>query len=127
MLYMVSADIVVFVHFIWTLFLVIGILWGARNKVVRIIHLCGLAYAGITVPFDYPCPLTNMELWLHSRHDPSLNYAGHFIIHYTSKILHIQLHFYFIEISTILLCLFNFWLYFGKGALPLRRRLSGTH
>ncbi len=127
MTYLLLADIAVLVHTSWTLFLVIGAYWGVRLKWVRIVHLVGLAYAAITIPFDLPCPLTTLELYLRSRHGPHLAYPGHFIIHYASKILHIRLPFYFIEICTFLICIFNLWLYYGKGALPLRQMLRGSH
>ena len=126
MLYTMLADFVVMVHSLWTLFLVIGALWGLRSRWAKVVHILGLGYAGITVPFDAPCPLSTLGLWLRSKKSTHTDYTGHFIAYYADKILHIQVPYHFIEISTILLCLFNFWLYFGKGALPLRRRLSGT-
>ncbi len=127
MIYLVLADIVVLVHTSWTLFLIVGAYWGVRFKWVRIIHLLGLAYAAITIPFDLPCPLTTLELYLRARHGPHPGYPGHFIIHYTSQILHIRLPFYFIEICTFLLCFFIVWLYYGKAALPLRQKICGSH
>ncbi len=124
MLYAVLADIVVAVHTLWTLFLVIGALWGVRFRLVKIVHILGLIYAGMTVPFDVPCPLSTLGLWLRTRAGHS-EYTGQFIAYYAEKILHIHLPFHFIEISTILLCLFNFWLYFGKRAGRLRKFLGG--
>lgn len=125
-LYPVLADIVVFIHTLWTVFLVIGAWWGVRSRTVKVAHLLGLVYAGITVPFDAPCPLSTLGLWLRSRYNPHPDYTGHFVAYYADKFLHINLPFHFIEISTILLCLFNFWLYFGKKAFPLRQRLGGN-
>ncbi len=125
MLNAVLADILVLVHSLWTLFLVIGALWGVRSRKVKIVHILGLIYAGITVPFDVPCPLSTLGLWLRTREGARTDYTGHFIAYYAEKILHIQLPFHFIEVSTILLCLFNFWLYFGKRAGRLRKFLGG--
>ncbi len=127
MLYSILADIVVLIHTLWTLFLVIGAWWGLRRGWVRIVHIIGLIYAGATVPFDAPCPLSTIGLWLRTRHGARTDYTGHFIGYYAEKLVHIQLPYRFIEISTILLCLFNFWLYFGKGAGRLRRFLGGGH
>ncbi len=124
MTYMVLADIVVLVHTLWTLFLVIGAWWGVRSRAVRLVHVLGLVYAGVTVPFDAPCPLSTLRLWLLERYNPHTTYTGHFIGYYADKLLHIDLPFHFVEVSTILLCLFNFWLYFGKKASSLRHRLG---
>ncbi len=127
MVYLLLADAIVLVHTAWTLFLVVGAYWGVGIKWVRVTHLLGLAFAAITIPFDLPCPLTVLELYLRSRHSPHLGYPGHFIIHYTSQIIHIRLPFYFIEICTFLLCFFNFWLYYGKHALPIRHKFQRSH
>ncbi len=127
MVYLLLADLIVLLHTSWTLFLVVGAYWGVRFKWVRITHLFGLAFAAFTVPFDLPCPLTTLELHLRSMHNPHLGYPGHFIIHYTSKILHIRLPFYFIEICTFLICIFNIWLYYGGKARPLRQLLQRNH
>ncbi len=124
MLYQLLADIVVLFHTFWTLFLVIGAWWGLRYKAVRVVHLLGLVYAGVTVPFDAPCPLSTLRLWLLERYNPHTTYTGHFIAFYADRLLHIDLPFRFVEVSTIFLCFFNFWLYFGKKAAPLRHHLG---
>ncbi len=127
MIFVVLADIVVLVHSLWTLFLVLGALLGVRRRWAKVVHLLGLAYAGVTVPFDIPCPFSTLGVWLRTKQGAHSDYTGHFIAYYAEKILHIQLPFPFIEVATILLCLFNLWLYFGKSAAPLRHRLSGSH
>ncbi len=126
MIYTVLADIVVMLHTLWTLFLVIGARWGVRCRWVKVIHILGLIYAGVTVPFDAPCPLSTLGVWLRTRKGARTDYTGQFIAYYADRILHIQVPYHFVEVSTILLCLFNFWLYFAKGAYPLRQRLGGS-
>jgi hypothetical protein len=41
----VLADIVVFVHFLWIVFLVFGAFLGIRHKIIKTIHILGLAFA----------------------------------------------------------------------------------
>src|SRR3989338_7550279 len=67
------------------------------------------------VIFNWYCPLTYLEVWLRSRHDPSLTYKGSFIIYYAEKLIYVELPRYLIAISTIFLCGFNGWLYIKSG------------
>ncbi len=110
--YKILADIVVFLHFLWILFLFLGVFWGIKNKVARIFHLFGLAFAFIIQVFDWYCPLTHLEIWLRSKHSSSVTYAGSFIIHYVEKMVYIDISRFLVFVFTILLCGFNAWLYF---------------
>jgi hypothetical protein len=114
MVYKILADIVVLIHFLWILFLFFGAIWGVRNKAVKIFHLSGLAFALIIQIFDWYCPLTDLEVWLRSKHDPAFTYAGSFIIHYVEEIVYIELSRYLVLILTIFLCGFNAWFYLRR-------------
>jgi len=114
MLYKILADIVVLIHFLWIVFLFFGAFWGIKNKVAKIFHLSGLAFAFVIQIFDWYCPLTHLEVWLRSRHSPALTYAGSFIIHYIEQIVYIELSRYLVLIFTICLCGWNGWLYLRK-------------
>jgi hypothetical protein len=114
MLYKVLADLVVLVHFLWIVFLFLGALWGARNKAVRRIHLSGLFFAILIQIFDWYCPLTHLEFWLRSRHDPVMTYAGSFIAHYVEKIVYLELSRPVVLLLTVLLCGFNAWFYLRR-------------
>lgn len=109
--YKILADIVVIIHFLWILFLIFGAFWGAKNRFIKITHITGLAIAAILQVFNWYCPLTHLEVWLRSRHDPSLAYAGSFIIHYVERLVYIELQRYLIAILTVLLCVVNGWFY----------------
>lgn len=115
MFYKILADILVFIHFVWILFLLFGAFWGARSRVIRIVHLSGLFFAILIQVFDWYCPLTNIELWLRLRHDPSLTYTGSFIIHYVEKVVYLEISQAAIFIVTVFLSFFNAWVYFGSG------------
>lgn len=112
--YRIFADVVVLIHFLWIIFLLFGALWGIKNKAVRFFHLAGLAFAFIIQVFGWYCPFTYLEVWLRSRHDPSLTYTGSFIIHYVEQIVYIELSRYLIFILTLVLCGLNLWLYSKK-------------
>ena len=114
MVYKILADIVVLIHFLWILFLFFGAIWGVRNRPIKIFHLSGLAFAFIIQVFDWYCPLTHLEVWLRSKHSPTLTYGGSFIIHYVEEIVYIDLSRYLVLIFTILLCGFNAWFYLRR-------------
>jgi hypothetical protein len=111
MLYKILADIVVLMHLSWILFLVFGALLGIKNRGVRIVHISGLVFSVIIQVFSWYCPLTYLEVWLRSKHDPALSYTGSFIVHYMEKIIYIELPGRLIFFLSILLCGINSWLY----------------
>jgi len=114
MIYRILADIVVLLHFLWILFLFWGALWGRRTKAIRIIHLSGLFFALIIQVFGWYCPLTYLEVWLRSRHDPGLAYTGAFIVHYVERVVYLELPRLFIFVLTLLLVGLNALFYLRK-------------
>ena len=114
MLHKSFADFVVFVHFVWILFLIFGALLGVRNKAIKYIHFSGLLFAILIQVFGWYCPLTHLEFWLRSRHNPSIAYAGSFIIHYMERLVYLEISQTGILLATIGLVIFNSWLYLRK-------------
>ncbi len=114
MLYRVLADSVVFLHFLWIVFLVLGAFLGVRYRKVKYLHLGGLAFAVVMQVADWYCPLTHIEVWLRRRHDPSLGYGGSFIIHYVEEVVYLDVSPRAIFALTIVLCAFNAWMYLKK-------------
>ena len=114
MLYKILADTVVFIHFLWIVFLVFGVFLGVKNKIVKIIHVSGIVFSLTIQIFGWYCPLTHLEVWFRLKHDPSLTYAGSFIIHYMEQIVYIELSRHLILILTIFLIGFNAWFYLRK-------------
>ena len=112
--YKILADVVVLIHFLWILFLIFGAFAGIRNKTIKIIHISGLVFAFVIQIFGWYCPLTDLEVWLRSKHDPSLAYAGSFIIHYVEGVIYIEISPWLIFALTLLLIGFNTWFYLGK-------------
>jgi hypothetical protein len=64
--------------------------------------------------FNWSCPLTYLEVWLRSKHDPTLAYTGSFILYYVEKIVYLEISHFVIILFTIFLCGFNLWLYLRK-------------
>ncbi len=122
MLYGILADIVVFVHFLWILFLIFGGLIGIRIRMVKTAHVAGLIFAAVIQVTGWYCPLTDLEVWLRSRQSAGAAYGGSFIIHYIEKIIYVQVPGGIILFLTILLCLFNGWLYFTRGKKGRRKK-----
>lgn len=115
MLYKILADTIVFIHFLWILFLLSGVFFGLRYKVLRIVHISGLVFALIIQVFHWYCPLTYLEVWLRERHDPSLSYTGSFIVQYIERIVYIEISQKLIFIGSILLSGLTIWLYLRKS------------
>ncbi len=113
MIYQILADLMVCLHFFWILFLFFGGFWGIRNKGVRLFHLFGLGLAFLIQVLDWYCPLTHLEVYFRSKHDPAMAYSGSFLIYYMEKIVYLQIPRYLILILTIFLCGFNLFLYLG--------------
>ena len=112
--YKLLADAVVLIHFLWIVFLFFGVYFGARHRVLRILHLSGLAIALIIQVFGWYCPLTTLEVWLRSKHDPRLAYTGSYIIHYVEKIVYLDLSRALIVMGTVIVVGFNLWFYLGR-------------
>ncbi|MEW6109726.1 MAG: DUF2784 domain-containing protein [Nitrospirota bacterium] len=114
MFYRILADIIVIIHLAWILFLILGAFPGSKYRTIKFLHVSGLVFASVIQIFDWYCPFTHLEVWLRSKHDPSLTYKGSFIIHYMEKIIYVEIPANLIFTLTILLVLFNAWFYLGK-------------
>ena len=114
MIYKILADLTVALHFAWILFLFFGAFWGVRTRWVKYFHLVGLGFAFLIQILDWYCPLTHLEIYLRAKHNPSLAYAGSFIIYYLEQTVYLQIPHYAIVMATIFLCGLNVFLYFKK-------------
>jgi hypothetical protein len=113
MIYKILADLMVCLHFLWILFLFFGAFWGIRKRAFRLVHLFGLGLAFLIQTLDFYCPLTHLEVYFRSRHDPALAYSGSFLIYYLEKVVYLQVPHALILIATILLCGINILFYFN--------------
>jgi len=115
MIYKILADITVFIHFLWILFLIFGAFPGIKNRAVKILHLSGLAFALILQLANWYCPFTYLEVWLRAQHDPAFTYTGSFIIHYVEKLVYIQISRRILFSLTTVIAALNVWMYLIKA------------
>lgn len=114
MSFRILADIVVFFHLMWIVFLFVGGVWGRRHRAVKIVHWAGLSLALVIQLFDWYCPLTHLEVWLRSRHEPSLQYSGSFVAHYVERVVYLDLSRDVVLLFTCILIALNAWLYLRR-------------
>ena len=109
------ADGVVFIHFLWILFLILGGIPGVRYNAVKKLHLAGLGFAVLVQVLGVYCPLTYLEVWLRMRCDPQSAYSGSFISHYIERIVYWEVSRSALFTATALLVVFNLAMYWKKG------------
>lgn len=110
----ILADLVVFVHFLWILFLIAGAYWGRKHRAIMLVHGAGLAFAVIIQLIGWYCPLTYLEAWLRARQGPAQAHPGSFIALYTEKLIYIDLSQTAIFLLTLGLVLAQAWFYRGR-------------
>lgn len=114
MFYQIAADIVVFLHFLWIVFLMFGAFIGRRYRWVKRVHIPGIIFAVIIQYFGWYCPLTHLEIWLRKKNPALEDYTGSFIIYYVNKIVYIELPADVIMKLTILLIIISTFVYLFK-------------
>ena len=123
MVYKILADIVVFLHFLWIIFLVSGFVLtfsGFFRKdffdrwLFRLLHLFGIIYASVLAVLGKYCPLTILENSLSNRYDPSLTYRGAFIVQYLEGVVYPDVNLLVIHVPMYLLVIFVITLFFLK-------------
>ena len=87
MTYVLLADLVVLVHFLFVLFAVLGALLIIRWRKVLWLHLPAAVWAAWIEFSGKICPLTPLENWLRMKGGGS-GYAGDFVGHYLMPILY---------------------------------------
>lgn len=88
MIYGILAHFAILLHFVWILFLIFGFIFVLKRSKLVWLHLAGLASALILNLMGWYCPLTYLENYLYSLHDPKLSYTLPFIINYLEKLVY---------------------------------------
>jgi len=115
--YLMLADFLVTLHFLWILFMVAGFaltLGGIlfKRRILnwfwfRTLHLAGIVYVGALSLQGKLCPLTVWENQLRAKADPESTYTGSFIIHYVEKLVYPEVDPILLQIATISLGVFT--------------------
>ena len=87
MLERIAADAVLFVHFAFVAFVVLGGLLLLRWPALAWIHLPAVAWAAIVELAGWVCPLTPLEVTLRQAAGVS-GYSGDFLEHYIVALLY---------------------------------------
>lgn len=87
MIYSILADIVVFIHFMFIVFAVIGAVLVFKWRWVIYPHLVSAFWAAMVITMGWICPLTPLEIHLR-RAAGEAGYAGGFIEHYFLPVIY---------------------------------------
>ena len=130
MLYKISADLIMFVHFAWVLFMLVGFIltlygffWKAffDKWLFRTVHAGGILFVSILAVLGQYCPLTLWENTLRAKYDSSLVYAGSCIIHYVQKLLYPNINPLIIRAITTFIAIFSIVVFIVKPPTKIRR------
>lgn len=115
MLYKISADIIVIVHFIWIIFMLLGFfltVYGFFKNdffdwwLFRTLHLSGILFVGILTTLRRFCPLTILENLSRAQYSPESTYPGSFIVHYIEKLVYPDVNQTLLRVGTVFVAFF---------------------
>lgn len=99
MAYPLLADLLLFAHLLFALFVVLGlalvVAGGAlgwrwvRNRAFRVAHLAAIGVVALQSWLGVVCPLTTFEMWARRRAGERV-YAGSFIAHWIEELLYYE-------------------------------------
>lgn len=116
MKYKILADLVLFTHFAWIIFMLAGCLLTAAAfkynrifnwRLFRIFHLAGIAYVCLLAVLGKPCPLTLLENALTARYDPGAVYPGSFLAYCIERLVYPDIQPMMLVIPTLGLGIFT--------------------
>jgi membrane protease YdiL (CAAX protease family) len=116
MFYRIAADLVIFIHFLWIAFVVLGfpVLLYLNFSRWRVFHLLALIAMIVMQLTETICPLTYLETYIKSKGASSRVYPGQFTIDTIEKLIYVEdLTLERITYATIIflaLVLLSFWL-----------------
>jgi hypothetical protein len=84
------ADLLMIIHFLWAVFMVIGLPLGLllRSPALRWAHFIGMAVTAFFAATGMYCPLTTWEEMLRLKSDPGFTYGGSFLARVLSTVLY---------------------------------------
>ncbi len=107
MIYRLPGDIVIILHFLWILFILLGLLVGMKYGRVICVHLGGLVFTLILNIGGWFCPLTYLEIYLYRLSTPRFTYAGSFIGHSLQKLIYLDVDEAYLRIAAIIWAAIN--------------------
>jgi len=120
-MYQILAELTMFVHFLWILFLFVGVIFVVKGSKLAWLHLGGLIFSLLLNLLGWYCPLTYLEnVLLRSAHKGT--YPGSFIFHYLEIVIYPDFPEEVIRLGVILFVCLNLAVY-GVVAKRYLRRL----
>lgn len=92
MFYSIAADFVIFIHFLWIAFVILGfpVFLYLNWPRWRILHLISLTAMVIMQLTHTICPLTHLEAYLKSKGTSTQVYPGKFTIETIEKLIYVE-------------------------------------
>lgn len=129
MLYKILADVVIFLHFLWILFIIAGFIFiiffrknfpaYAGNFILRTIHLVSILYTSYLEFTHKNCPLTDIENYFKVKSD-SVTYTGSFIVYYIEKLVYPDVEPLVVIIPTVIIGIITLVMYILKPPKKIR-------
>ena len=115
MIYRLLYDIVILVHLLWIIFIIFGFLVSLKYFKFSFLHMASLVFTFVLNLMGWYCPLTYLENYLHSLHNPQFTYRSSFITNNLQKLIYLDLDEGYLRIGTIVwvglnICGYALWL-----------------
>ncbi|MEW6557234.1 MAG: DUF2784 domain-containing protein [Elusimicrobiota bacterium] len=129
--YKILADVVIFLHFLWILFIILGFAltvfsWKkfCNNFLLRIIHLLSILYTAYLEITEKYCPLTVLENYFKTK-SGNITYTGSFIIYNIEKLVYPDVPPMIVIIPTICIGIITLVMFGLKPPKKLKTILCG--
>lgn len=101
------ADLFILLHAAWALFLAVGFIFALKKSKIAFIHLGGLGFSFLLNLTGWYCPLTHLENYFRSLHNPEAVYSSPFMMVYFYRFLYPDLPEHLVRIGEIVFVCLN--------------------
>jgi len=112
--YSALAIFVLFVHALYILWVVFGVLLTRSRPMLRWLHVASLVWGILTELLPWPCPLTVLENWLERNAGVQPDQGG-FLLHYLDKLVYPDISSTMLTTAAVIICALNLAFY-GRQA-----------
>jgi hypothetical protein len=118
----IFSEIIVVLHFLWVLFLILGILFVLRRSIFTWLHISGLLFSILINFMGWYCPLTYLENCLYYSGNSNGHYDTSFIAHYLMPVIYPDVTEIVIRVGGIIFVLIYLMIYALLGIRFLKER-----
>jgi len=108
--YSALAVSVLFLHALFILWVVFGVLLTRSRPILRRLHIGSLVWGVLTELLPWPCPLTLLENWLEAKAGVE-PYQGGFLLHYLDKLVYPDISATVLTVAGVIICILNLAFY----------------